>query len=351
MKLPQDFKNDPMEDCGLGVKNAEKNMQIPPVMDVDDIVHHPEQLSMMTYISYFRDYANAREHQKQKDVELNADISKCIVYGPGLEAGNDAEKETYFTIEVRNSADRKVPKGGHNIFVRITGPHTQSGFNAVDNSDGTYYVTYTPGEDGNYVVEVRLDNKPIQSSPFHVAINEVKGPVTTEPVAQWYVKDENTKNWVAYDRDTNQAIESQFLEYGGGSVVILQNTYKVDLSAREEINLTKKQLFGHEKRPISRATWFWKTDDGAWSPYTEEVCVTLERGFKENAFVGGQKVDISEKKKIRYVVEQDGEYRQHRQKEDANPQGRPVQRGYLGNLIEKELPKKKEIKEVGKHNF
>jgi len=113
------------------------------------------------------------------------------------------------------------------------------------------------------------------------------------------------------------------------------------LSAREEINLTKKHLFSHEKRPVVRGTWFWKTDEGNWSPYSEEVCVILEKAFKENAFVGGNKVDISEKKKTRHVILEEGLYKQYRQSNDANPQGRVVQRGYLGHTIEKELPKKK----------
>jgi len=317
-------------------------MAIPEMMDVEDIVHYPDQHSMMTYISYFREYATSREHfQKAQDLEMTPDIAKCKVYGIGLEAGNDSGKETYFTIEVRNAADRRVPTGGHNIFVRITGPHTQNGFNAADNGDGTYYVTYKPEEDGNYVVEVRLGNKPIQSSPFHVAINPVKGPVTTEPVPRWFVQDLTTKKWIPYDNGVNNEIETQFSSYGSGAVTILNGAYKIDLSVREEINLNKKHLFGFEKRPVIRGTWFWKADDQKnWYPYSEEICVILEIAFKDSTFSSGNKVDISEKKKIRYVVEEDGQFHQYRQ--SANAKGyRLVQRGYLGQLIEKELPKKK----------
>jgi len=341
MKLPRDFTNDPVADTTLGVKHATDNMAIPLVMDVEDIVHHPDQHSMMTYISYFREYALTHELHKQKDLEMTPDISKCIVYGPGLEPGNDADKETYLTIEIRNAADRKVPSGGHNIFVRITGPHTQSKFNAVDNLDGTYYVTYTPGEDGNYVVEVRLDDKPIQSSPFHVTINPVKGPVTTEPKPHWFVQDIATQKWVPYDQDINQEIEAQFAAYGGGMIQILNNMYRIDLSGREEINLTKKHLLGsHERRPVIRGTWFWKTDDATWCPYSEEICVILEKGYKDNKFTNGAEVDISEKKKQRFVKEEDGAFNQYRKAHDAKLP-RPVHRGYLGQVIEKELPKKK----------
>jgi len=243
---------------------------------------------------------------------------------------------------VRNAADRRVPSGGHNIFVRITGPHTQAGFNAADNGDGTYYVTYTPEEDGNYVVEVRLENKPIQSSPFHVTINAVKGPVTTEPEPHWLVQDLTTKKWIDYEQDVSNEVEKQFSTYGGGAVTIMNGAYKIDLTAREEINMNKKQLFGHEKRAVLRGTWFWKSDDQTWIPYSEEIAVILEKAYKDSGFTGGQKVDISQKKKIRYVVEEaDGTYKQHRQSDDAKKEGRLVYRGYLGRLIEKDAPKKK----------
>jgi len=281
----------------------------------------------------------SHEHQKQKNNEMTPDISKCIVYGPGLEQGNDADVKTYFTIEIRNADDRKVPSGGHAIFVRITGPHTQSGFDAVDNNDGTYYVTYTPAEDGNYVVEVRLDNKPIQSSPFHVHINPVKGPVTTDPLPHWFVQDLVTKKWTQYDNDINDEIEAQFSAYGGGTIQILNNLFRIDLTGREETNLTKKHTFsGHERRPVCRGTWFWKTDDADWAPYTEEICVILEKSFKDNKFVGRAKVDITDKtKKIRYVVDEDGAYKQYREASANAP--RPVLRGWKGDVIEKEIPK------------
>jgi len=261
------------------------------------------------------------------------------VYGPGLEQGNDADVKTYFTIEIRNADDRKVPSGGHAIFVRITGPHTQSGFDAVDNNDGTYYVTYTPAEDGNYVVEVRLENKPIQSSPFHVHINPVKGPVTTDPLPHWFVQDLVTKKWTQYDNDINDEIEAQFSAYGGGTIQILNNLFRIDLTGREETNLTKKHTFsGHERRPVCRGTWFWKTDDADWAPYTEEICVILEKSFKDNKFVGRAKVDITDKtKKIRYVVDEDGAYKQYREASANAP--RPVLRGWKGDVIEKEIPK------------
>jgi hypothetical protein len=246
MKLPADFKNDNLTDCTMGINNAHKNMSIPIIIDPEDVVSHPDKQAMMTYLSYFREYALNKDNlDKQKELELIPDITKCIVYGPGLDGTeNEAAKSTYFTIEIRNAYDRKVPQGGHNIFVRITGPHSQQSFQAVDYKDGTYYVTYTPEEGGNYVVEVRLENKPIQSSPFHVTILDLPEQTVTEPLAHWFVlKESNPEKWHPYDLTTNENLEKQFQQYGGGAVYILNSAYKVDLSLKEESNLQKKKPF------------------------------------------------------------------------------------------------------------
>jgi len=142
----------------------------------------------------------------------------------------------------------------------------------------------------------------------------------------------------AYDDIISNSIEQQWMTFGGGSVLILDGTYKVDLSTKEEINLNKKSLLGHhEKRPICRATWFFQGDASDWQPFSEEMCVRLEQAYKAGSFEKG-KVDSSEGKKIRHVALTPQGYKQFRQKDDANKAGRSVQRGYLGHLIEKEVP-------------
>jgi len=244
MKLPTDFKNDSLIDCAMGINNAHKNLNIPIIIDPEDMVAHPDKQVMMAYLSYFREYAMNQDNlDKQKELELIPDISRCIVYGAGIDPGNTAEKSTYFTIEIRNAMDRRVPRSGDNIFVRITGPHSQESFQALENPDGQYYVTYTPSEGGNYVIEVKFENKPIQTSPFHVTIQDIPDPIVTEPLPCWFVlQSTNPEIWYPYDPATNELIEKQFQQFGGGSVSILNNTFKVNLSEKEEFNLQKKGL-------------------------------------------------------------------------------------------------------------
>jgi len=86
---------------------------------------------------------------------------------------------------------------------------------------------------------------------------------------------------------------------------------------------------------------FWETDQLEWSPYTEEIAVILEKSYKDGMFEGGNKINISKKKKIRYVKEEAGTYRQYRDSNEANRDGRAVRRGYLGRVKEKEIPRKR----------
>eukprot|EP01127_Copromyxa_protea_P008945 TRINITY_DN206_c0_g1_i1.p1 TRINITY_DN206_c0_g1~~TRINITY_DN206_c0_g1_i1.p1 ORF type:complete len:754 (-),score=220.15 TRINITY_DN206_c0_g1_i1:24-2285(-) len=175
MNLPADFTNDPVRDAHMGITKAHQNMNIPPIIDAEDMVHSPDELSNMTYISYFRDYLDlAARRADQELFERTPVAGKCIAQGPGLMPGNEAGIETHFTIQAINGAGRPVPCGGHAFPVVIKGP---SGFvpsNTVDNNNGTYYVTYTPTEEGNHEIGITFNNQHIQKSPVTVYINPAR---------------------------------------------------------------------------------------------------------------------------------------------------------------------------------
>jgi hypothetical protein len=38
------------------LNKAEQNMKIPQLVDAEDMANAPDELAMMTYISYYRDY-------------------------------------------------------------------------------------------------------------------------------------------------------------------------------------------------------------------------------------------------------------------------------------------------------
>jgi filamin len=154
-------------------------MGIPDLLDAEDMVRSPDELSNMTYISYFRDYLDLeRRRQDAEAVERTPVPAKCIAYGPGIEPGNEAGTETHFTIEARNVHGRKVPIGGHKFPVRVQGPSGDVPSKTVDNGDGTYSVAYTPKEEGNHVIHVTHNDQPIQKSPYNIYVN----PARADPV-------------------------------------------------------------------------------------------------------------------------------------------------------------------------
>jgi len=246
----------------------------------------------LTYISYFRDYFELLKnqkinlddrHEKELLLERTPDLSKCIVYGPALEPGNEAEQETYFTIEIRNAKDKKILATGYEIGVKITGPRSQYQYKANENVDGTQFVTFTPETDGNHIIEVKLNSIPIGLSPFHINISGKPPTLQTRPKPHWYFQDAyETKNWFPLPQNESDAIEKQFEQYKGGVINI--NEFRIDITKREQVNTIKRHIIHFETKPLLRSTWFWEGDDGKMTPYSEEICAILENAYQTNQF-------------------------------------------------------------------
>eukprot|EP01123_Difflugia_compressa_P016275 TRINITY_DN999_c0_g1_i1.p1 TRINITY_DN999_c0_g1~~TRINITY_DN999_c0_g1_i1.p1 ORF type:complete len:746 (+),score=196.58 TRINITY_DN999_c0_g1_i1:57-2294(+) len=179
MNLPRDFSSDPVTNARMGMTKAKENMGIPEILDAEDMCYNPDELSNMTYISYFRDYLDLEARKNEAELLERTPVpAKCIAHGPGLEPGNEAAVPTQFTIEARNVHGRKVPVGGHQFPVKIMGPHGEVPSSTEDNGDGTYLVSYCPVDEGNHVIQVTHKDQPIQRSPFNVYIN----PSRADPI-------------------------------------------------------------------------------------------------------------------------------------------------------------------------
>jgi len=169
--LTQMNKKGPLDNARIGTDAAERELGIPPILNPEDLVSPDvDELSVMTYISYFRDYD--QERLKMMESEAYARIPdplKCIAFGPGLEraeVGYDAE----FTVQCRNAQGKNITVGGEVIDVQIKAPMNSSPVKAEvsDNGDGTYKVTYNPKAHGKHLINVNIRGKPIQNSPFSV---------------------------------------------------------------------------------------------------------------------------------------------------------------------------------------
>lgn len=173
MNLPGDFSGNPVRDAHMGMTKALENMSIPQILDAEDMVQNPDELSNMTYISYFRDYLDLQERKRQQELFERTPVpGQCLAYGKGLEPGNEAGQPTEFTIEARNGAGRRVPIGGHQFPVVIKAPNGSTvEAKTVDNGDGTYHVSYTPVMEGQHNVAITFNGTPIGKSPYPVFIN------------------------------------------------------------------------------------------------------------------------------------------------------------------------------------
>jgi len=169
--LSQMPKKTPLENARTGTEAAERELGIPPILQPEDLVSPDvDELSVMTYISYFRDY----EQEKNKMMEAEAyaripDPLKCIAFGPGLEKA-EVGYEAEFTVQPRNASGKNITAGGETIDISIKPPLNSPLIKADvhDNGDGTYHVTYTPKAQGKHVINVNVRNKPIQNSPFSI---------------------------------------------------------------------------------------------------------------------------------------------------------------------------------------
>jgi len=176
MSLPNDFSSNPVANAQMGITKARENMNIPSIIDAEDMVNTPDELSNMTFISYFRDFLDMETRRREQEIfERTPVAGKCFAYGKGVEPGNEAGIQTEFTIEARNGADRRVPVGGHHFPTVITAPDgSVVAVETKDNNNGTYQVYYTPRIGGNHKVDISYKENPIKSSPIMVNIKEAR---------------------------------------------------------------------------------------------------------------------------------------------------------------------------------
>lgn len=179
----------PLTDTQKAIDTAEKEYDIPPLLDAEDLVNNPDELSLMTYISYFRDYLSEEARRRRLDAERRKKTAlpaNCWAEGPGVESGV-AYNDNPFTIHSVNCNGDPLTTGGVKFEVTVDGPEQTKG-TVTDNGDGTYSANYRVDKPGDYTVSVvvvgqdGIDELPsghpgwnqhIKDSPFKVP---VKGP-------------------------------------------------------------------------------------------------------------------------------------------------------------------------------
>eukprot|EP01121_Diplochlamys_sp_Union-15-3_P001758 TRINITY_DN1152_c0_g2_i1.p1 TRINITY_DN1152_c0_g2~~TRINITY_DN1152_c0_g2_i1.p1 ORF type:complete len:767 (+),score=229.10 TRINITY_DN1152_c0_g2_i1:31-2301(+) len=166
-----------LNNATLGIDKAEEEMEIPKILAPEDMVaQENDELSIMTYISYFRDYDNSEGRRLAEEKKRRTpDPAFCTAFGPGLEGGKTHEPAN-FTIVAKNCYNEQLKTGGTPFVVIIkTGSGKEVPVEVKDNGDGSYPATYVPTESGPHTITVTLAGTNIKGSPWKANISR-EGP-------------------------------------------------------------------------------------------------------------------------------------------------------------------------------
>ncbi|EGG21588.1 gelation factor [Cavenderia fasciculata] len=169
---------DAVTDVDRAMDVALEKYEIPKIMDPSDMVNLPDELSVITYVSYFRDYAVNKEKRDKEALEAlerkrrtTSDASKVDAWGPGLEDGF-VNKKGDFHVKAVNYYGEPLPTGGENFTVSVVGADGEViPVTLKDNGNGIYDGTYTASNPQNYTVQIKLNADDIKNSPFNVKID------------------------------------------------------------------------------------------------------------------------------------------------------------------------------------
>jgi len=150
--------SDPEQSLNLSFNQAEKLFSFPKVLDAVDVIENPDELSNMTYISYFRGYMAAN----------TACAAKCYAEGPGLKEAITHQPAEFHVFAV-NEEGEKATKGGANVrsFLKDEAGNDIAKVQIVDLRNGSYKCTYTSPVPGNVVLHVQIGKDPISNAPFY----------------------------------------------------------------------------------------------------------------------------------------------------------------------------------------
>lgn len=176
--------SNPVGDIQNAINVAEREYDIPPLVDAIDVASEPDEHSMMTYISYFREWLEGEGARKQKDdaerrrreeeearrkAEAVARARAWKASGPGVSKGFRDRDLPFVLTPMSSSMTARAdeweigvtdPTGRH-----LTGRCSEADYN---NFDGFWKAMNI----GGHSVEIKLGGEPISGSPYSCPISE-----------------------------------------------------------------------------------------------------------------------------------------------------------------------------------
>lgn len=212
-----DIKNlsTPLRNCDNAIAVASKEFDIPLIIDGSDIVSTPDEHSMMTYISFFRDWVEGDGKKKKEDeaarlraaeeeaARKRAAIARALTWtatGPGLVKGWKL-RNNLFTIS--NAQNGTASASEFSIIAK--GPESFMGSVTESDLPSRFEGSYRPPEIGQYSIEIKLGGEPIAKSPFSVQVYEasVSGMSWAEGPGLVSARDDQPAVFTVFCRDAN----------------------------------------------------------------------------------------------------------------------------------------------------
>eukprot|EP01119_Soliformovum_irregulare_P015373 TRINITY_DN4320_c0_g1_i2.p1 TRINITY_DN4320_c0_g1~~TRINITY_DN4320_c0_g1_i2.p1 ORF type:complete len:1649 (+),score=817.75 TRINITY_DN4320_c0_g1_i2:111-5057(+) len=149
---------------------AEEKLSFPVLLDADLLISNPDDLSIMTYVSYFKEHKSAVP--EKKPAASATGISGRLLDNPNSPV---APGDTVsFTLQANYEDKTAHNKGGDKINVtftdKSTGNSAEISTKIQDNGDGTYTVSWEPNQEGDFVPNITFNDLPtgIQLEPVSV---------------------------------------------------------------------------------------------------------------------------------------------------------------------------------------
>jgi len=146
--MPQNsWTGKPLPDLERAQDTAEKNYQIPKLIDAIDIHECPDELAMMTYISFFRDWFL---DSMKRTCPINTSFTHCS-----------------FVVQTRDKHGNNKKFGGDQfLFQQIEGENVN--LQSKDNKDGTYSGDF-PFTKTKVAFTIQFNGKELAASPLKIS--------------------------------------------------------------------------------------------------------------------------------------------------------------------------------------
>jgi len=184
----------------LAFDKAEELFNFPKVLDAIDVIQNPDDLSTMTYVSYFRAFLAANTASAEKSYAEGLGLTNAIAF-----------EKASFTVYAVNDEGEKATRGGANIrsYLKDADGNDLCKVQIIDNRNGTYTCNYVPPTPGQFDLLVQIGPNQLRGSPFRPVVEsgepspghcEAHGPgiesATAGKPVQFFVqtKDSNGNN-------------------------------------------------------------------------------------------------------------------------------------------------------------